>query len=114
MQKVKNKTRDEGIMRDIQDRTEYKKHQGFISKSPANVTLMCNTDGVSIYRSSKTSIWPILLAINELPPNMRLVLFLGIIMNIHKPYFSFFLCTFDSASNICFLVDSGMAQKNLL
>lgn len=31
------------------------------------VSLVLNTDGVSIFKSNKTSIWPILLMINELP-----------------------------------------------
>ena len=30
-----------------------------------------NTDGVAVFKSSKKSLWPIWLVINELPPNER-------------------------------------------
>ena len=29
---------------------------------------LCNTDGVAIFKSSKCSLWPIWIVINELPP----------------------------------------------
>ena len=32
-----------------------------------NISFVLNTDGVPIFKSSKTSIWPIYLMINELP-----------------------------------------------
>ena len=38
---------------------------------PANLSLVCNTDGVHIFKSSKYAIWPVWLAINELPPSQR-------------------------------------------
>ena len=55
---------------DIWDGEEYRKHQRFLS-NPANVSLLLNTDGVNIFRSSKCSLWPIWLVINELPPSHR-------------------------------------------
>jgi len=62
---------------DIYDGMEYKKHSkpgGFLCKQtyPANVSFLFNTDGVALFRSSSTDIWPIFLAVNELPPSMRL------------------------------------------
>ena len=71
IQERKNAANDNSVMRDIMDGAEYQVHLPFTSSCPANLTLTCNTDGVSIYRSSKTSIWPIWLTINELPPSMR-------------------------------------------
>lgn len=37
----------------------------------ANVSFIMNTDGVAIFHSSKVSLWPVWLAINELPPALR-------------------------------------------
>ena len=59
-------------MHDIFDGREYKKlvQSGFLSNK-ANVSFTLNTDGVDIYRSSKSSLWPIWLQINEFPPTQR-------------------------------------------
>ena len=57
---------------DIYDGDAYKKCvKEFWHRKEHSITLMCNTDGVQTYKSSKLSIWPIWLVINELPPNMR-------------------------------------------
>ena len=57
---------------DIYDGNAYKKCvKQFCQRKEHYITLMCNTDGVQIYKSSKLSIWPIWLVINELPPSMR-------------------------------------------
>ena len=63
---------DDGVVHDLFDGREYKKfvQSGFLS-SKANVSLTLNTDGVDISRSSKSSLWPIWLQINELPPTQR-------------------------------------------
>lgn len=63
----------DGRIHDIYDGSEYKKHvrSGFLS-SMSNVSLLLNTDGVQVFSSSKREVWPIWLAINELPPNLRL------------------------------------------
>lgn len=61
-------------IRDIFNGCEYRKHvqSGFLSEqNKANVSLTLNTDGVEIYKSSKYSLWPIWLQINELPPIQR-------------------------------------------
>ena len=69
---------DNDTIRDIFDGQEYKKlvHSGFLSQANrANVSFTLNTDGVDVYRSSKYSIWPIWLQINELPPAQRSVFY---------------------------------------
>ena len=38
-----------------------------------NISLTLNTDGVAIFKSSKNSLWPVWLVINELPPTERYV-----------------------------------------
>ena len=50
----------------------YKKHSSFVS-SPGNITMVVNTDGVQIFRSSKFFVWPLWLIVNELPPTERCV-----------------------------------------
>ena len=44
-------------------------HRFFQTMQMCPLTL--NTDGVAIFRSSKTSVWPVWLVINELPKGMR-------------------------------------------
>lgn len=52
----------------------YKQHEEFLSQ-PTNVSLLLNTDGVAIYRSSNFSIWPVWAVVNELPTTKRYELF---------------------------------------
>jgi len=40
---------------------------------PQTITLTCNTDGVPLFSSSNSSLWPVYFVINELPLKMRLV-----------------------------------------
>lgn len=65
-----------GSIRDVYDGREYQKFVqcDFLSaQNKANVSLTLNTDGVDFYRSSKFSLWPVWLQINELSPTQRLV-----------------------------------------
>ena len=61
------------IMCDICEGREYRKHvqSGFLPKANDIVSFTFNTDGVEVYKSSKYSLWPIWLRINELPPIQR-------------------------------------------
>ena len=61
---------------DIYDGAEYSllsQPGGFLCRhtNPANISFSFNTDGVSLFHSFKTGIWPIYLSINELPPTAR-------------------------------------------
>lgn len=38
---------------------------------PADISLSCNIDGVPVFKSSKVSMWPVLLSVNEVPFNKR-------------------------------------------
>ena len=61
----------DGVIRDIYDGVSYREHfSSFLSK-PTNVSLLLNTDGVAIFNSSKVSIWPVWIQINELPKSQR-------------------------------------------
>lgn len=57
---------EENTVCDIYSGREYRKNIEFLLQ-PANISLSLNTDGVSIYHSSKISIWPVWIVINELP-----------------------------------------------
>ena len=57
---------------DVYDGEGYQKHALYLSH-PAHVSLLLNTDGVALYRSSKVSIWPVWAVVNELPPTLRYI-----------------------------------------
>ena len=69
LQKRLQQKKTDDAIRDVYDGKEYMKHK-FLS-SPAHISLMVNTDGVSIYKSSKAGVWPVWLVINELPKEIR-------------------------------------------
>lgn len=54
---------------DIHQGIKYK--EMFQNKSPFDLSLVWNCDGVPLFKSSKTSIWPIQIMVNELPKETR-------------------------------------------
>ncbi|XP_035663834.1 uncharacterized protein LOC118407465 [Branchiostoma floridae] len=94
----KNQHREAHVIKDIYDGQEYRKltrRGGFLHKS-GNITFCLNTDGVSIYGcSSKGSLWPVYLAVNELPPHLRFtkkyLILCGFWLNASKPKMTTFL-----------------------
>ena len=54
---------------DIGDGEMYRKlcEPGLVLYGNNNLTLTFNTDGVALYKSSRTEIWSIYLTINEIP-----------------------------------------------
>lgn len=63
------KTAASPLIRDICDGQRYKELGAFISQG--NLTLIVNTDGVQMFKSSNVSMWPIWVVINELPATLR-------------------------------------------
>lgn len=63
----------ENVLRDIYDGDMYKElsHPGGILHNKDNLSYVFNSDGSPLYKASGTSIWPIQLAINEIPPAER-------------------------------------------
>ena len=64
---------DETAIEDVYDGCLYQKlseGNGFLS-NPDNISLLGNTDGVALVRSSRAGVWPIYYVINELPPRER-------------------------------------------
>ena len=60
---------------DIHDGKAYKQHmnEGGFLRNPLNISLIMNIDGVPIFKSSNTSLWPVYFLVNELPPNLRYI-----------------------------------------
>ena len=69
-----------------------------ILSSGNNISFILNTDGVPVFKSSKVSIWPLYLIINELPHHKRLakenMLFAGMWFGDKKPAMWTFLKPF--------------------
>lgn len=59
------------ITQDIHDGRKYKELKDFTSQG--NLTLVVNTDGIQLFKSSTVSMWPIWILINELPVSLRYV-----------------------------------------
>lgn len=83
-----NETRSEDDICDVIDSKIFKEAK---MKNPGNVILplTLNIDGAKIFTSSKSSLWPIQLLQNYLPPNMRFqsknVLLAGLYCGKNKP-----------------------------
>lgn len=61
--------RGKDVIEDILDGKFYKKlceKDGFLNCTN-NISLIFNTDGAPLYSSSSISLWPVFLAVNELP-----------------------------------------------
>lgn len=88
---------------DIYDGEVYKKlfeGQGPLSNTN-NISFVLNTDGAPIFKSNNVSMWPIFLAINELPCNRRFtrdnMIFAGMWLSNKKPAMTTFLKPFHDS-----------------
>ena len=71
-QETKSRPRT-SVIKDIIDGEEYRKQcqpGGFLA-DPNNFSLIFNTDGIPLFKSSGFGIWPVYLTVNELPPCKR-------------------------------------------
>ena len=92
---------------DIYDGLNYQKYftdGGFLAKKQ-NISFIWNTDGIPVFKSSKFSIWPLYLAINELPPQKRWcsnnLILAGLWFGNQKPNMLVFLKSFaDNIANL--------------
>ena len=64
--------------------------------SKNDMTITWNTDGMSVFKSSKYSIWPIQCTVNELPPRIYFnnILLTGLLFGREKPNMNTFLTPF--------------------
>lgn len=87
-----------------------------------NITLTWNTDGIPLFKSSSVSLWPVYLAINELPPKERFLkknlVVWGIWQGESKPSMNAFLSHFVkdmlSLYNTGFSVNGKICRAQLL
>ena len=87
----------DNVISDVYDGLLYKnlwKDNGFFSKI-TNISFQLNSDGVSLFNSTKISVWPIYLSINELSPKLRFSrdyrIFAGLWFGTSKPAMTTFL-----------------------
>lgn len=88
--------KQDGTLRDIYDGRIYKEQSinGFLG-SKDSISFILNTDGAPVFKSSKMSIWPIYLIINELPLSVRMkkenLILAGLWFSSRKPLMLNFL-----------------------
>ena len=89
--------KDINCLQDIHDGSvisELSKPGRFLSY-PEHTGLILNTDGVATFKSTKHSLWPVYLAVTNLPPHLRMrkeyVLLGGVWFGLKKPNMSVFL-----------------------
>ena len=93
---------DSNCFEDIYDGSEYKKHcNPGILDFQHNVSLLWNTDGVRVFKSSKFPIWPLYFITNELPfgehTKRENMLFAGLWFGDTKLFMLTFLQPFHSS-----------------
>ncbi|XP_054592230.1 uncharacterized protein [Nothobranchius furzeri] len=96
---------NEHVISDIYDGEMYQNlsKPGGILSDPANLSFNFNSDGSPVYKSSKFSIWPIQLHLNELPPKLRFqnVMLAGLWFGAQEPVMPIFLKLFvDQAKTL--------------
>ncbi|XP_041461161.1 uncharacterized protein LOC121412416 [Lytechinus variegatus] len=90
----------------ISDITDGELYQELVTSgllsNPNNLSLTWNTDGVPVFKSSRSSMWRILCLINELPQKMRSenIILTALWFGGKKPDMSVFLKPFVDESNI--------------
>ena len=103
---------------DIYDGSIYRElvDDGFMSNQN-NITLTWNMDGVPLYKSSKLSIWPFFLVINELPYSQRFkrenMILAGLWFGKTKPAVNIFLNSFrKSLKKLCRGISVNIPNSN--
>lgn len=73
LKSIEKREHKSNALTDIIDGSEYRKLcelDGVLFKNK-NLTWTFNTDGVALYKSSRIEIWPVFVAVNEIPPKER-------------------------------------------
>lgn len=72
---ARSRQRGKAVIMDIIDGKYYTRlcEPGQFLNNPCNISFIFNTDGAPLYSSSCVSLWPVFLAINELPSPDRYV-----------------------------------------
>ncbi|CAG2218049.1 unnamed protein product [Mytilus edulis] len=114
-----SETTDSATYKDISDGYLYQlytENDGPLSQ-PENISFTFNTDGAPVFKSSKVSVWPLFMVINELPYKLRMMkenmILAGLWFGNQKPSMSTFLSPFlDSFKKLnnginCFSPERG-------
>lgn len=92
--KLPRLSRNENIISDITDGSEYIRVNSRDNRSKYDLTLILNTDGLSLVKSAKSHCWPLMFVIAELPEHIResFVIIAGLWYdNVCKPPMNVFL-----------------------
>ena len=119
IQEIKKKllTDNRGVITDITDGEIYRAlcRPGEFLYNKNNISAVFNTDGIPLYDSSKVKLWPIFLAINELPVASRFsrdnLLLAGIWQGKEKPPYLQYMWMFGE--EMCRLHDVGFIIQHL-
>ncbi|XP_034944902.1 uncharacterized protein [Chelonus insularis] len=93
------------VITDITDGSEYKRVNSHQKRGKFDLTLILNTDGISIVKSSKSNCWPLMFMIAELPEHLResFICIIGIWYDsTKKPLMNTFLQPFCEKLITCF------------
>lgn len=95
--------RRDGFICDITDGEEYIRVNK--TRRPWDLTLIVNTDGISLRKSAKLHCWPILATIAEVPPQFRndFVIICGLWCSKEKPKMNTFMKPFCESINKYYL-----------
>lgn len=103
LHRFSRKKKNKDNIEDIYDGANYQQHMKdgeFLSKKE-NISLTWNVDGIPIFKSSNYSMWPIYLAINELPLDKRWkrnnIILAGLWLGHQKPDMLLFLKPFTES-----------------
>lgn len=84
---------------DIYDGSVYKSLPGNFTSNPNNITFSWNSDGLSLFNSSKFNVWPVYFMINELPYQERIKkennIIAGLWFGNSKPSANLFISAFE-------------------
>ena len=106
-------------LKDVYDGKMYQKlYKNGLLKNPNNISFSMNTDGAHIFKSSKVSMWPVYLLVNELPVKERKArentIFYGVWISARKPMMWSFLkplyTELSQEEGVDFVDHNGMLQ----
>lgn len=101
--------RDKNIITDITDGTEYRRINSREGRGKFDLTLIFNTDGLSLVKSAKSQCWPLMYSIAEIPAHHRdtFISIIGLRYDKEmKPPMNMFLQPFCEKLKKCF--ESGI------
>lgn len=95
---------DLNVISDVTDGSEYIKVNSRREKGTYDLTLILNTDGVSLMKSSKTQFWPLMFMVAEISEHLResFIVVIGVWYDECKPLMNTYLQPFCKKLQDCF------------